>query len=100
MPCSSWQQTKEALGAPHALRDLRGGRKLETATRVSDIMESVVVLLECQLKTFISNIHFPFIVATYGRQNSCGMAIDNNIRPLAKHRPSTFPAIAKQLLYL
>jgi len=88
-----------ALWAFHGLRDpTRSHWEIEAAARTSNAAELEVVILEGHIKALDRHLFLPQVILKQCLQN-CGLVtVDHNIRPIAKHSPSTFSAVAKQLL--
>ncbi|KAJ6965625.1 hypothetical protein NC652_003496 [Populus alba x Populus x berolinensis] len=87
------------LWAFHGLRDLTHNHwEIKAVARTSNVMDLALVILDGQIKALDRHLVLPQVILNQCLQN-CGLVtIDHNIRPLAKHNPSTFSIVAKQLL--
>jgi len=88
-----------ALWAFHGLRDPTHSHwEIEAAARTRNVMDPALVITVGQIKALDRHLFLPQVILKQCLQ-SCGLVtIDHNIRPIAKHSPSTFSVVAKQLL--
>jgi len=88
-----------ALWAFHGLRNpTRSHWEIEAAARTSNAAELDVVILEGQIKALDRHLVLPHLIINQCFHNCGAVTVNHNTRPLAKHSPSTFSVIAKQLL--
>lgn len=71
--------------------------KFEAATRMSNALKFVVVILESYVETLIGGLLPPWIETPEGGQDGGAVAVEDHSWSFAQNRPSSFFVVAEEL---